>query len=98
MAKQDLIKELPSNIEERERIGRVLEEVLELTQQIKDLQEFLKTIYQVEKEDHMYDPKMLKSYVKLEFSRRRDAQKVQANLEEMLERDNELNILFGRCE
>ena len=98
MAKQDLIKELPSNIEERERIGRVLEEVLELTQQIKDLQEFLKTIYQVEKEDHMYDPKMLKSYVKLEFSRRRDAQKMQANLEEMLERDNELNILFGRCE
>ena len=98
MAKQELIKELPSNIQERERIGRVLEEVLELTQQIKDLQEFLKTIYQVEKEDHGYDPKMLKSYVKLEFSRRRDAQKMQANLEEMLERDNELNILFGRCE
>lgn len=98
MAKQDLIKELPSNIQERERIGRVLEEVLELTQQIKDLQEFLKTIYQVEKEDHGYDPKMLKSYVKLEFSRRKDAEKVQANLEEMLERDNELNILFGRSE
>ena len=98
MAKQDLIKELPSNVEERKRIGMVLEEVLELTQQIKDLQEFLKTIYQVEKENHGYDPKMLKSYVKLEFSRRRDAQKMQANLEEMLERDNELNILFGRCE
>ena len=47
MAKQDLIKELPSNVEERKRIGMVLEEVLELTQQIKDLQEFLKTIYQV---------------------------------------------------
>ena len=41
---------------------------------------------------------VLKSYVKLEFSRRKDAQKVQANLEEMLERDNELNILFGRSE
>ena len=98
MAKQELIKELPSNIEERKRVGKVLEEALELTQQIKDLQESLKTIYQVEKEDHSYDPKMLKSYVKLEYSRRRDAEKVQANLEEMLERDNELNILFGRSE
>ena len=98
MAKQDLIKELPQDLNERKRVGKILEEALEITQQIKDLQESLKTIYQVEKEDHMYDPKMLKSYVKLEFSRRRDAQKVQANLEEMLERDNELNILFGRCE
>ena len=98
MAKQELIKELPSNVEERKRIGMVLEEVLELTRQIKDLQEFLKAIYQVEKEDRSYDPKMLKSYVKLEYSRRRDAEKVQANLEEMLERDNELNILFGRSE
>jgi guanylate kinase len=26
MAKQDLIKELPSNIEERKRVGKVLEE------------------------------------------------------------------------
>ena len=98
MAKQELIKELPSDINERNRVGKILEEALEITQQIKDLQESLKTIYQVEREDHNYDPKMLKSYVKLEFSRRRDAQKVQANLEEMLERDNELNILFGRSE
>ena len=50
MAKQDLIKELPSNVEERKRVGKVLEEALELTQQIKDLQESLKTIYQVEKD------------------------------------------------
>ena len=38
----------------------------------------------------------VKAYVKLEYSRRRDAEKVQAALEEMTERDNELNILYGR--
>ena len=42
------------------------------------------------------DPKLIKAYVKLEYSRRRDAEKVQAALEEMTERDNELNILYGR--
>ena len=30
MAKQELIKELPSNVEERKRVGKVLEEALEL--------------------------------------------------------------------
>ena len=96
MAKQDLITTLPSDPVERKRVGKIVDEAVELTQQIKDLQESLKTIYQVEKEDHNIDPKLIKAYVKLEDSRRRDAEKVQAALEEMTERDNELNILYGR--
>jgi len=39
---------------------------------------------------------MINKYLKLEFSRRKDAEKVQAELEDSLEKDAELNILFGR--
>lgn len=95
MAKVELKTALPTDPQERKRLAKVMDELIEIEQSIKDLKEAKKSIIQVEKEDHEYSPKMINKYLKLEYSRRKDAEKVQADLEDSLEKDAELKILFG---
>ena len=94
--KQDLITTLPADPVERKRLAGIVEEAVEIKLQIKDLQEGLKTIKEVEKEDHNYSPKFLNQLINLEFDYKYEQKKKKMALEEMQERSVELDILMKR--
>jgi regulator of replication initiation timing len=98
MAKQELIAQLPNDINERKRLMGVINEAVQLKLQMQDLKESLGDIFVVEKEDHQYSPKFLKNLVNLEFSEQYEAQKKRIQIEELAEQVTELDILMGRGE
>lgn len=98
MAKVELKNELPQDQQERKRLSKTIEEMVEVMLQLQDLKEALKDIVDSEKEIHQYKPSMLKFYAKLEFDKRYKAEKERKSLEDKVEKLNELDILMGRSE
>ena len=98
MAKVELKNELPQDQQERKRLSKTIEEMVEVMLQLQDLKEALKDIVDSEKEIHQYKPTMLKLYAKLEYDKRYKAEKERKSLEEKVEKLNELDILMGRSE
>ncbi|EMB7054199.1 hypothetical protein VAG18_002891 [Escherichia coli] len=94
--KIELKTSLPSDVAERERLRKTIEELVDLQLQIKDLKEAIKDIVTVEKQDHSYSPKFIKSLVATEFDRRYEAEKRRAKIEEEVEHMTEADILFKR--
>jgi hypothetical protein len=94
--KQDLITALPADPVERKRLAGIIKEAVEVKLSIKDLQESLKTIKEVEKEDHNYNPKFLNQLISLEYDFQYEQKKKKIALEEMQERSVELDILMKR--
>lgn len=94
--KIELKTSLPSDVAERERLRKTIEELVDLQLQIKDLKEAIKDIVTVEKQDHSYSPKFIKSLVAAEFDRRYEAEKRRAKIEEEVGHMTEADILFKR--
>jgi len=98
MAKVELIDNLPSDINERKRLSKTIDELVELMLKLEDTKEYIKGILETEKETHHYKPSMLKFYAKLEFDKQYKAEKERKALEEKVEKMAELDILMGRSE
>jgi len=97
MAKIDLIKTLPSDIETRKKLASIVEEGVSVVRRQKDASEELKDILTVTKEDLSIDPKFLRTLIDYEFDKQEAAEKKRAALEDKLEQLNELDILMGRA-
>lgn len=96
MAKQELIKTLPSDIETRKRLANIVREGVDALKDIKLAQGSLATVLAVTKEDLNIDPKFLRTLINFEYDRQEAAQKKRAALDEQLEQLSELEILMGR--
>lgn len=95
-SKVELFTSLPSDTAERDRLRKTIEELVELQLQIKDLKDAIKDIILVEKQDHLYSPKFIKSLVATELDIRYEAEKRRAKIEEEVEHMSEADILFKR--
>ena len=91
----DLKKGLPSDIEERKRLQKVVMEGVQCIRRIKDEEEALKDILAVEKEDNEYDSGWLKRQMQIAYDREYDAEKKRAAIEQKVEECAENDILFG---
>lgn len=98
MAKVELKVELPSDIQERKRLKCVVQEAVDIMLQISSLKEQLKDVYVVEKEDHQYSPKFLKSLVSIEYADQYDSKKKREAIEAAQETLASLDVLMGRSE
>jgi hypothetical protein len=98
MAKVELKMELPSDIQERKRLKGVVQEAVDIMLQISSLKEQLKDVYVVEKEDHQYSPKFLKSLVSIEYAEQYDSKKKREAIEAAQETLASLDVLMGRSE
>lgn len=96
MAKKDLITTIPSDIEARKRLSKTVSEAVKLRIDIKDMQESLRDLIKVEKDDRDFCPKFLKTLIDGEFDKQYAAEKARRNLEGKIEQLNELDILMGR--
>lgn len=98
MAKVELKMELPSDTQERKRLKGVVQEAVDIMLQISSLKEQLKDVYVVEKEDHQYSPKFLKSLVSIEYADQYDSKKKREAIEVAQETLASLDVLMGRSE
>lgn len=96
MAKANLIKTLPSDIETRRRLANIVNEGVEVIRRQKDAAQDLKDILSITKEDLGIDPKFLKTLITGEYDKQDAAEKKRAALEDQIEQLNELDILFNR--
>lgn len=96
MAKQELIKTLPSDLETRKRLAKIVQEGVECVRLQKDATQNLKDILSVTKEDLNIDPKFLRTLIDGEYDKQDAAEKKRAALEDKIEQLNELDILMGR--
>lgn len=96
MAKVELIKSLPSDIETRKRLANIVQEGVDALKDIKLAQGTLATVLAVTKEDLHIDPKFLRTLINFEYDKQEAAQKKRAALDEQIEQLNELDILMGR--
>lgn len=96
MAKIELIKTLPSDIETRKRLANIVQEGVDALKDIKLAQGTLATVLAVTKEDLHIDPKFLRTLINFEYDKQEAAQKKRAALDEQIEQLNELDILMGR--
>lgn len=98
MAKVEQIVELPNDMQERKRLKGVVQEAVDILLQISSLKEQLKDVYLVEKEDHNYSPKFLKSLVAIEYADQYDSKKKREQIEAAQETLATLDVLMGRSE
>lgn len=96
MAKIELIKTLPSDIETRKRLAKIVQEGVDALKDIKLAQGTLATVLAVTKQDMNIDPKFLRTLINFEYDKQEAAQKKRAALDEQIEQLNELDILMGR--
>jgi hypothetical protein len=96
MAKVELIKTLPSDIETRKRLANIVQEGVEAVRRQKDAAQDLKDILAITKEDLNIDPKFLRTLINGEYDKQDAAEKKRAALEDQIEQLNELDILMGR--
>lgn len=96
MAKQELIKTLPSDEATRKRLANIVKEGVDAVRRQKDAGEDLKTILSVTKEDLSIDPKFLRTLIDGEYDKQDAAEKKRAALEDKIEQLNDLDILMGR--
>ncbi|AEZ66348.1 hypothetical protein EXT67_21235 [Pectobacterium atrosepticum] len=96
MAKTELIKTLPSDIETRKRLANIVQEGVDAIRKQKDAAEDLKSILSITKEDLNIDPKFLRTLINGEYDKQDAAEKKRAALEDQIEQLNELDILMGR--
>lgn len=96
MAKIELIKTLPSDIETRKRLAKIVQEGVDALKDIKLAQGTLATVLAVTKQDLNIDPKFLRTLINFEYDKQEAAQKKRAALDEQIEQLNELDILMGR--
>lgn len=97
MAKTELIKTLPSDIETRKRLANIVQEGVEAVRRQKDAAQDLKDILAITKEDLNIDPKFLRTLINGEYDKQDAAEKKRAALEDQIEQLNELDILMGRA-
>lgn len=96
MAKTELIKTLPSDIETRKRLANIVQEGVDALKDIKLAQGTLANVLAITKEDLHIDPKFLRTLINFEFDKQESAEKKRAALDEQIEQLNELDILMGR--
>lgn len=96
MAKVELIKTLPSDIETRKRLANIVQEGVEAVRRQKDASQDLKDILAITKEDLNIDPKFLRNLINGEYDKQDAAEKKRAALEEQIEQYEDLDILMGR--
>lgn len=96
MAKTELIKTLPSDIETRKRLANIVQEGVEAVRRQKDAAQDLKDILAITKEDLNIDPKFLRNLINGEYDKQDAAEKKRASLEEQIEQYEDLDILMGR--
>lgn len=97
MAKVELTKTLPSDIETRKRLANIVQEGVEAVRRQKDAAQDLKDILAITKEDLNIDPKFLRTLINGEYDKQDAAEKKRAALEDQIEQLNELDILMGRA-
>lgn len=96
MAKKELIKSLPSDIETRKRLANIVLEGVDAMRRQKDAAQDLKDILAITKEDLSIDPKFLRTLIDGEYDKQEAAEKKRAALEDKIEQLNELDLLMGR--
>lgn len=94
--KVELLSTLPSDLEARKRLAKIVQEGVEAVRRQKDAATDLKDILAITKEDLQIDPKFLRTLIKGEYDKQDAAEKKRAALEEQIEQLNDLDILMGR--
>lgn len=94
--KIELLKSLPSDIESRKRLAKIVQEGVEAVRRQKDAAQDLKDILAITKEDLSIDPKFLRNLINGEYDKQDAAEKKRSALEEQIEQYEDLDILMGR--
>jgi len=94
--KIELLKSLPSDIETRKRLAKIVQEGVEAVRRQKDAAQDLKDILAITKEDLSIDPKFLRNLINGEYDKQDAAEKKRSALEEQIEQYEDLDILMGR--
>lgn len=91
----ELIKNLPSDQNERKRIKASIQEYVDAKVQMEAFKELMSGIVSTEKEDHGLDGPTFKAWAELAYDQQYNESKKSSKIIEASDKLDELDILFG---